>query len=539
MLFMTSALLQRLSAKQQYTLLVAAFFLLSALAIYALRYPLNPNRIIETFLFWLVLHRLAPRLLQALLYISALVVLLYHPTAALYGRPSFGIIASLISTSASEAGEYLQTIPWHVYIAAVVFSLLLAALARLAGRIAAPQFGWRWLLPLCAVIAAMTLSTARKSYEEGGFPLRVVPLEFIADSYLMPKAYFAELDKLQHDLQLPHDWQVTATQQPYRNYVLLIGESVRADYMSLYGFKIDNTPFLRRRANLVMENQLSPGPNTPISLLYGLNLSHNGGFQIQNNLVSLAKAANMHTVWLSNQGALGKYDTSISAIAHKADEVHFLKTSGYDFGHKTYDSELLPLLQQTLQQPLPAQQNRLIVLHLLGAHPNPCDRLTQPPLHYSSNANTNCYIDSIRATDTLIADIDTLLTKTGQPYSMLYFSDHGLSHDKHTYDKNTLSIEDSVLRHNDHYRQNYHIPLVIINSKQQTQQRNSAQRSGEHLLSGLAQWLGIRSPQFAAEYDFFAPKADTDIRVLDFSARWRSASELADDPPPLADIHHP
>ena len=179
------------------------------------------------------------------------------------------------------------------------------------------------------------------------------------------------------------------------------------------------------------------------------------------------------------------------------------------------------------------------MLHLLGSHPNPCDRLTQPPLHYSSNANTNCYIDSIRATDTLLADIDTLLVKTGQPYSMLYFSDHGLSHDKNTYDKNTLSIEASVLRHNDRYRQNYHIPLAIINSDQQNQQRNPAQRSGEHLLSGLAQWLGIRSPQFAAEYDFFAPKADTDIRVLDFSARWRSASELADDPPPLADIHHP
>ena len=69
-----SALLQRLSAKQQYALLVTAFFFLSALAIYALRYPLNPNRIIETFLLWLVLHRLSPRLLQALLYISALVV---------------------------------------------------------------------------------------------------------------------------------------------------------------------------------------------------------------------------------------------------------------------------------------------------------------------------------------------------------------------------------------------------------------------------------------------------------------------------------
>lgn len=533
------AFLRPLSAKQQYSILVAAFFCLSISAIYTLDYPLNPNRIIETFVFWLVLHRLAPRLLQALLYASALIVLLYHPTAALYGRPSFGIIASLISTSASEAGEYLHSIPWRVYIGAVVFSLMLAVLARLAGRIAAPKFGWRWLLPLCTVIAAMAFSTARESYEQNGFPLRVVPLEFMADSYLMPKAYFAELDKLQHNLQLPHDWQVTAIQQPYRNYVLLIGESVRADYMSLYGFKIDNTPFLRRRANVVMENQLAPGPNTPISLLYGLNLNRNDGFQIQNNLITLAKAAEMHTVWLSNQGALGKYDTSISAIAHKADEVHFLKTTGYDFGHKTYDPELLPLLQQTLQQPLPPQQNRLIVLHLLGSHPNPCDRLPQPPQHYSGNANTNCYIDSIHATDTLLADIDAMLAQTGQPYSMLYFSDHGLSHDKNTYDKNTLSIEASVLRHNDRYRQNYHIPLAIINSGQQTQQRNPAQRSGEHLLSGLAQWLGIRSPQIAAEYDFFSTKSDTDIRVLDFGAHWRNAGELADDPPPLADIHHP
>lgn len=514
----------------RYIFLVCWLLINSIIIIYALAYPPNPNRIIETWLAALLLQRYCPRIWQWILWLSALIILLYHPTAALYGRPSFGIVASLLSTTQSEASEFLSTISWQTYLTSIIFSLWQIITARLSRHIAAPAWRWYWSIPLFLIMAMMVLSTARKGYTIGGFPLRTQPLEFLADAYLQPKAYFAELDKLKTDLSEPDQWQINTVHQQYKNYVLVIGESVRADYMHLYGFKYNNTPFMDKHASLMMDNMLSAGPNTPISLLNGLTLSHGQGISIQNNIITLAKKAGMETVWLSNQGALGQYDTSISAIAHQADKVIFLKKTGYDFGDKTYDSQLLPYLGQILAQP--ALQPRLIVLHILGSHPDPCERLQTAPYQYVTNSNSNCYIDSIRQTDHLLQQVYYQLQRTQQSFSLFYFSDHGLSHDKNSYEKNSLVKLSSILRHNDQFYQNYHIPLVLINSNQSGLKHNSARRSGLYLIDGIASWLGIKSPQLPYSQDFFNTTDSENIKVLDFNQHLKSAETLKNDPLP-------
>lgn len=523
-----------ITPKLSYAITVVALLAYSLALIYGLAYPPNPNRIIETWFFALLMHRYLPRVWRVVMWLSAVALLFYHPTAALYGRPSFGIVASLISTNTAEASEYLSAIPVKTYAASIGLAALMVLIDYWSHKVKAPTArGFHLVAALFILtIGLMAYSTGRKGYNIGGFALRVQPIEFIADAYLMPKAYFAELNKLQTDLNQPDSWQITKTHQRYRNYLLIVGESARADYLHLYGFKYPDTPFLDKRANLVMQDMTSAGPNTPISLLHGLTLSQGAVFAIQNNIISLANKAGMDTAWLSNQGALGKYDTSVSAIAHKAHHVHFLKTTGYDFGDNTPDSALLPWLQKTLQQPLAPQQNRLIVVHLMGSHPNPCDRLSHAPHHYVPNQNSNCYIDSIRQTDDNLAAMYNILKQTKQPFSMLYFSDHGLSHDKNTYEKNSLTRASSVLRHNDHYYQNYHIPLVVINSDERQQIRNPAKRGGLLFLDGLANWLGIETPQLPYSKAFFQTQDTPQRQVLDMNQQLKRVDQLANDPLP-------
>ena len=522
----------KLTPRKHYALNVLLLLIYSIVMIYALAYPPNPNRIIETWLVSILLQRFCSRLWCIMMWLSAIIVLFYHPTATLYGRPSFGIVTSLLSTTASEASEYIAAISWHTYVMTIVLAAIPLLIMRFSRHTAVPRWRGYWAIPLVIVLMVMTVQTARKGYTTGGFALRAQPIEFLADAYLQPRAYFAELAKMKADLAKPDNWQISSSQQQYRNYVLIIGESARADYLHLYGFKYPDTPFLDRHASIIMDNMLSAGPNTPISLLHGLTLSHGKSFSIQNNVITLAKKAGMDTAWLSNQGALGQYDTSISTIAHQANHVTFLKTTGYDFGQRSYDNQLIEPLQKVLAQPLVAGQSRLIVLHIMGSHPNPCDRLPNPPQHYVENNNSNCYIDTIRQTDTLLSQIYTALQQNGEPFSMLYFSDHGLSHDKNTFEKNSLVRSSSILRHNDHFYQNYHVPLVIINSGQPRQTHNQAQRSGLELLDGIAQWLGIRSPQLPFANQFFSTANSNNPQVLDFNQHLQSVKQLRDDPLP-------
>lgn len=517
---------------KSYAVTLLLLLLNSVVLIFALAYPPNPNRIIETWLFSVILHRYFPRCWHVLMWFSAFLILLYHPTAVHYGRPSFGIVASLLSTTATEVSEYISTISWQTYLITIVLAIIPLLIVHLSRKTPRPHWRTRWAIFLVVVLVVMSMQTARKGYTIGGFALRAQPIEFLADAYLQPRAYFAELNKLKEDLNKPDQWNVTQTQHKFKNYILIIGESARADYLHLYGFKYPNTPFLDSHANTIMDNMLSAGPNTPISLLHSLTLSDGKLFTIQNNIITLAKKAGMETVWLSNQGALGQYDTSISTIAYHADQSIFLKKTGYDFGKKSYDDQLIPPLEKVLTNPLSANKSRLIVLHIMGSHPNPCDRLPQPPHHYVENHNTNCYIDTIWQTDLLLKQIYTALKKTGQPFSMFYFSDHGLSHDKNTYEKNSFVRASSILRHNDHFYQNYHIPLVVINSDQNTQTRIKARRSGLELIDGVAFWLGITSPQLLHSKQFFSNSDSQAIHVLNMNQQLQSPKQLENDPLP-------
>lgn len=87
--------------------------------------------------------------------------------------------------------------------------------------------------------------------------------------------------------------------------------------------------------------------------------------------MALAAKAGYSTWWISNQGKLGEHDTRISVIASDAEHATFLKKGS--FASRKTDDKLL--LQETERALADTSSPKIIFLHMMGSHPNPCDSL--------------------------------------------------------------------------------------------------------------------------------------------------------------------
>ena len=77
------------------------------------------------------------------------------------------------------------------------------------------------------------------------YSMKLIPYSFIYhDTYYAWQDYRSnQLARIKADSQ--NKWELSEPYVPkYKNYVLVIGESLRQDYMSVYGYPLKTTPFL-------------------------------------------------------------------------------------------------------------------------------------------------------------------------------------------------------------------------------------------------------------------------------------------------------
>lgn len=223
------------------------------------------------------------------------------------------------------------------------------------------------------------------------------------------------------------------------------------------------------------------------------------------NIIDLANKAGVETFWFSNQGYIGSHDTPISAIGNRSKHVVFLNKSSFDTVRHS-DTSLLPHLFENVQKE--SRGARLFVLHLLGSHPDACERIKdmKDPYIYSdeSKAYIACYVSSIKYTDQLLEKIYNFMVdrkkQTGRSFSILYFADHGLAHINHNGKISLGNGEYLSKRH-------YDVPLVLVDSDLVGQRFIKSKKNGLFFTEGLAHWMEITNPQLG-EYDLFDGKSD-------------------------------
>lgn len=404
-------------------------------------------------------------------------------TGFLQGHMSLGIVASLFQTDHSEVIEFLSNINYKF----IGYSVLLLGLTyfyifkyKTCFKL---NFRHKFLyfLLIFNVFNVFLVQTVKATY-----------------------LYKKEEQELLQEFGQKIDWKVNRVNPKYKNQIFIIGESVHRDYLSLYGFKEKTTPFLDRMPLTIVDQYISTAPNTVTSLSRTLAMvdQKNDDINIAMNVVSLAKQAKYNTVWLSNQGFMGKNDTPISKIAIHADQQVYLKHGSYQ-SKNIDDFELIPLLEESLQKN--SHQNNVIFIHMMGSHPKACDRLFGTAKIYGNYPETiNCYLSSINKLDSFIEQSYKVLKKQNKSFSISYFSDHGMT-----------VTDDSYYVDND-TKSNYRVPFFQLTSDAKRKHYLYKTVSAYDFLNIYASILGIETPYLQSSRSLEKIRNNRDVQVFNW-----------------------
>lgn len=217
--------------------------------------------------------------------------------------------------------------------------------------------------------------------------------------------------------------------------VVIIGESLRADHMSVNGYRRPTTPLLSATPNVVSLPRLSsPYAYTYQSVPYLLTRADTLQPDLADTepaFISLFKKAGYRTAWIGNQDDSAPYayfmnhcDTLINNGATKS-----------IYGYESWlDTELLPHIDRVLAQSAPRQ---LLVLHTIGSHWWYRSHYTKRDARFKPETDSrvltelsqqqmiNSYDNTILASDRFWSDVISRLKD--RRAVVLYVSDHGES----------------------------------------------------------------------------------------------------------------
>ena len=479
---------------------------------------------VGTLAFLLICAFYSPRWASRILLFFAITMSLYFPTGWLHGVPTFKIVGVMLETDPGEMGEFFSTQPLRIYLMQAAFFIFAVVVWKLSKPVFMSARTWHkkvkiyislvFAVLLITPFAGTFLSGGTLQDDESAIPIPIIG--FYVDAVAAPKIYFDRKEELVEQASKPAIWHVESVNSRYKNYVIVVGESARADYMNVYGFPLKNTPFFSKTNGLFIDGYISTAEMTMISVPNTLSVRG----QMNNSIISLAKKAGFATDWLSNQGMLGYFARDISIFAMQADHNYYTQRGDYQKSVTTPDTNLLPEFRKILSKP--ETRPRLIVFHIMGSHADFCKRLMgeEPEFQFQSK-QLSCYVSTIKQTDKLLEDIVSILKEKGESYSLIYFSDHGLKH--------IGGGSEKSLTHGGDTYESFAVPFAKISSDDTEHKVIKVQRSAFNFLKGFSQWTGIRTQEIEIDgYEFFGSKPD----LPEDSNNLREVNKFRRDPVP-------
>lgn len=477
----------------------------------------------STFILYYLIYVLSEKLFTAVILFVTATLSLYYPVSLYYGSLNSGIIAAFLETNISESLEFMSVFSFSDFLLPFLFCLSAIILIRLKRyNISARNYSEKkaiYTLLFFGFLFSLVFEPTKYYLEESeedehrwtlaNTPINVV--SFYANIYESFSGYYFEKKELESAFKKPNPWQVIEALPKYRNYVLIIGESARRDYFSTYGFSLPTTPFLDRSLGYINAGYISAAPATYHSLLKSLYFRVSNKIDYSYHIINLAKKADIQTYWFSNQGSIGKYDSSASRIGASSDFYFFTKKGAFNTGDVD-DFTLLDEFKMRLAKSSTTNKKAsLFVFHLMGSHQKFCSRLKKDEhILKFVNKDMSCYVNTILKTDKLIENIVSILKEKNESYSLIYFSDHGLSHIKKD-DLERLSLD-----YSEKNQSNYMVPFFKLSSDDTKREVTNIKRSAVNFIYGFSQWLGIKTKELSSDYDFFSYENDKDIKVFDF-----------------------
>jgi lipid A ethanolaminephosphotransferase len=231
-------------------------------------------------------------------------------------------------------------------------------------------------------------------------------------------------------------------------FLLVVGETARADHFGLNGYARDTTPALAARQVLSWRNVHSCGTNTLASVPCMFSPLGKAAFEARKddyeNLMDVLQAAGLAVFWLDNQpgGCKGVCDRIPHAFA--VDQLDPGLKSALCDGDECLDDAMLKGLDERLAA-LPAERRArgvVLVMHQMGSHGPAYYKRSSPDAkrfvpECRTNALAECshaellnaFDNSIAYTDRFLGQAIDWLQAQSSRYdpALLYLSDHGES----------------------------------------------------------------------------------------------------------------
>lgn len=398
-----------------------------------------------------------------------------------------------ISTNATEITQYYKSIPVEHITYSILLSLIFVLFFILQTKMIKIKTIKGYLFFLLSIIVAMYASK------------KIVYMTYYDDVHDIINEYKAlSVSKLPDT-----SWRITNTSEKYNTYVVIIGESMRKDFMSLYGFNEKTTPFIDSIPKKAISNYISTAVNTTLSVPRVLSYSDtHGKLREEDNLITLSKLAGFKTYWISSQGYVGKYNISTSRISNYADFKYFNNLDDYG---------LIPTIKNVMSSP----EKKVIFIHIFGSHEYPCERVTDYGNIYNTGHGEliDCYLSTYNKTDDFVKIVYNELKEKDKSYSLAYFSDHALN----------IVGEDKKYKiyRNDKIKQSYQIPFFIASSDDNEIKMINVTRSAYNFFNYFPEWIGVKTNLTPDGYDIFSNINDSPV-VMSYDQELKPFSDKID-----------
>lgn len=409
---------------EQLTLLSSCANILLPLGIYMMLLSLNRN-IGKTILA-----------LIPIIFLCAFQVVLIF----LYGGSIIGVdmFLNVLTTSPTEAGELLTNLLTALAAVGVLYLIPLIYaginifkkhLLKSAHQKQYRKVGCITALPGVIALLLSYILIPGYSLSRDMFPINVIKNMIISVD---------RINKNNSYLTTSKDFRFDATsihQDTHEVYVVVIGETGRADNYGILGYKRQTTPILSKTDGIVAFNHVLSESNTThksVPMLLSLVEANNySEINNQKSIITAFKEAGFATAYISTQPLNHSY---IDYFGNEADYVNFINA---DRSGKSLlkDDAILPVIDSIITAT--KVPKLALFIHSYGSHFNYADRYDRQFTHFTpdnskdasvSNRENliNAYDNTIVHTDYLLGCVIQRLQRVPNAITaMMYVTDHG------------------------------------------------------------------------------------------------------------------
>lgn len=373
--------------------------------------------------------------LSLFLYSIPVLYIIYYLTFGVYITPE--IVYAILQTNLNESIEFVSgniSSRWivSIFIFSLVFSYFMFKFEK------QQKNNINIFLLILLIIIPLGIALGNKT------KLRII--------YMLTKTISHYEDELKSFREIQnnrkiHNKSVNAKKDGSgETYIVVIGESLNRNHMSLYGYFRDTTPKLsakhKKNELLVFDKAYSSHTHTMPSLslfLTEASQRNNKNYYNSISIIEILKKANIETYWITNQILHGADGNLVGVLADQADQIIRVNP---EFGavDKTrhFDGKMIGIVDDVLKQK--TDKNRVLFVHLKGNHGDYCLRYPEEfnkysgelsLRHFGASAKSlklqkqiNCYDNSVLYNDYVMSSlVDTLSTKNNVS-GLIYLADH-------------------------------------------------------------------------------------------------------------------